>query len=158
MGEEYSPLVDKAAMDRLPPDMPRPPIKMTTSSQLNDPPSPLQDIVGQRMYAVEFIEDYIGLKFGELTLHALSDPLILEHGRTIGRTQSGYRDALCAQIGKSVQKVEDIPEKLTIWLDETQIIIPLDVGSHPGPEMATLSGRGLFINAWLHTDCGPLPS
>ncbi len=114
-------------------------------------PMSLPDLVGRRMNSVEFIEDYIGLHFDGLCLHALSDPVIIQGSQTIHRADSGYCDALCSHIGETVERVEDLPTRLSVWLPKAQIVVPLDADWPPGPEMATLSGFGRFFNAWTKT-------
>ena len=61
-------------------------------------------IVGEELVAVEFVQDYLQLRFDAplLTLYAWPHVLLSEFSIAYGEPE--YRNALCAQIG---EKVED---------------------------------------------------
>jgi len=124
-----------------------------------EPRPTLHMLDGQSLISVCFVLDYIEFVFGDLTLAALADPLVLEGtGSSVGTgtrspTDPGYSDALCALIGKLVRSTREGRERLEILFDDgIRIVIPLFGESAPGPEMATLSGRGTFIASWVRTD------
>jgi hypothetical protein len=77
----------------------------------------------------------------------------VEEGDQWTSARSGYHEALCRQISKRVDSVVDDPTQLRIRLvGDATLIINLDAPSPGGPEMATLSGRGTFYQAWLRPD------
>ena len=59
-------------------------------------------IEGQELKAVEFVEDFLQLRFGEplLTLHDW--PYVMLTDFSVGFGEPEYRNALCAQIGETV--------------------------------------------------------
>jgi hypothetical protein len=112
--------------------------------------SALECIVGRRVDAVCFVLDYITFQFGDLVLAALADPLLTKSDKLLSLGQAGYRDGLCSEIGESVVSVSETIERLEITLTQgTKIIVPINALNPPGTEMATLSGKGQFVNAWL---------
>ena len=101
---------------------------------------------GRRLDAVCFVLDYVTLTFEDLVLAALAHPVVIEKSGTASSDRAGYKDALCRQIMRHVTSTSETSTKLEIGLDsEVWIVVPLDAGTPPGPEMATLSGRGHFL-------------
>lgn len=112
--------------------------------------STLHLVSGSRLQAVDFVADYTTFVFGELVFAALAHPILVHEAETLNPQQPGYRDALFEMVGQKVTSTFESPEKLEIVLENGDtIIVPLDAPYPPGPEMATLSGRGTFIAAWL---------
>jgi hypothetical protein len=112
--------------------------------------SALECILGKRLDAVCFVLNYITFQFDDFGLAALAAPLVAKGEEALSSDWPGYRDALCSQIGQTVISVSETTKTLEITLTTgTKIIVPLDAAFPPGPEMATLSGKGRFINAWL---------
>ena len=110
----------------------------------------LQRLVGKSLTAVMFFSDYVDFLFNDLVLSSLSWPMVVDSEGRVARPGPGYRDALCAQIGKLVQSAEDAPEHLQVLFDDgSRIVIPLETVEIPGQEGATLSGKGQFFRAWL---------
>ncbi|MEZ0260933.1 MAG: hypothetical protein ACAH80_07975 [Alphaproteobacteria bacterium] len=110
---------------------------------------PLKMIVGKDLEAVTFVMDYVQLQFQELIFTALAWPTISDGSKNMTIVQLGYRDKLCEQITQSVVAVRDDPKSITITLKNgVSLIVPLDADEPRGPEMAHLSGKGLFITAW----------
>jgi len=100
-----------------------------------------------------FVLDYTQFQFDDLIFAALADPILVESGVTHSNGQPGYCSALRQQINKKVESVTDTRIQLEIRLSgNDRLIVPLDASSPPGPEMATLSGRGTFYNAWIRPD------
>ena len=118
--------------------------------------SVLNSILGKRLDAVCFILNYINFQFGDIVLAALAKPEILKGNDLQTEGQAGYRDALCGEIQQHVTATSETIEKLEISLSSgTRIVVPLNANDPPGPEMATLSGRGRFITAWLRPELAP---
>ena len=61
-------------------------------------------IEGEELKAVEFVEDFLQLRFGDplLTLYAWPHVLLPDFSVAFGEPE--YRNALCAQIGEQVEK------------------------------------------------------
>jgi hypothetical protein len=106
---------------------------------------------GKKLVSVKFILDYVEFAFEDLILAALADPILTTGQDTVLRHgQSGYRDALCGEIGNSIVETSETANSLVITMDDGKsIVVPLDAPVPPGPEMATLSGRGTFFQAWV---------
>jgi len=112
--------------------------------------STLDSIVGKKLDAVCFVLDYVTFQFGDLVLAALAKPEIVKGKESQSEEQAGYRDALCSEIQQLVTATSETTERLEIILSSgSKILVPLNANYPPGPEMATLSGRGRFITAWL---------
>ena len=63
----------------------------------------LASIHGEPLTAVEFVEDFLQLRFGEPLLRLFVWPDVADpDGISIGYGQPGYRDALCSVIGETV--------------------------------------------------------
>lgn len=103
---------------------------------------------GQELAAVEFVGDYLRLRFGEegagpaLTLYVW--PHVLLEDFSIAFGQPEYRNALCAQIGETVAKatLEEL-DALTIEFESgTVIALSLREEDVDGPEAGSYSESG----------------
>jgi hypothetical protein len=59
-------------------------------------------IEGEELKAVEFVEDYLQLRFGEPLLKLLDWPYVMLTDFSVASGEPEYRNALCAQIGETV--------------------------------------------------------
>jgi hypothetical protein len=103
-------------------------------------------IEGQELTAVEFISDYLRLRFGEygpaLTLYAWPHVLLSDFSIAFGEPE--YRNALCAQIGEMVAKasLEEL-EALTVEFESgTVIALSLREEDLDVPEAGSYSADG----------------
>jgi len=106
-------------------------------------------IEGQELTAVEFVQDYLRLRFGDsgaggpvLTLYAWPHLLFEEFSLAFGEPE--YRNGLCAQIGEIVAKasLEEL-DALTIELESgTVIALSLREEDLSGPEAGSYSADG----------------
>ena len=101
-------------------------------------------IEGQELSAVEFVGDYVRLRFDGpmLTLYAWPDILLADFSIAFGEPE--YRNALCAQIGEMVAKValEEL-EALTVEFESgTVIALSLREEELDGPEAGSYSADG----------------
>jgi hypothetical protein len=106
-------------------------------------------IEGQELTAVEFVSDYLRLRFGDagnggplLTLYAWPHILLADFSIAYGEPE--YRNALCAQIGEMVAKatLEEF-ESLTVELESgTVIALSLHEEELDGPEAGSYSASG----------------
>ena len=104
-------------------------------------------IEGQELTAVEFVQDYLRLRFDGpmLTLYAWPHVLLADFSIAFGEPE--YRNALCAQIGEIVAKasLEEL-ESLTVELESgTVIALSLREEDLSGPQAGSYSvdGSGL---------------
>ncbi len=105
-------------------------------------------IEGQELTAVEFVEDYLRLRFGDsgagpmLTLYAW--PHILLSDFSIAYGEPEYRNALCAQMGEMVAKASlEEMDALTVEFESgTAIALSLREEDLDGPEAGSYSANG----------------
>jgi len=101
-------------------------------------------IEGQELTAVEFVGDYLRLRFDGpmLTLYAWPHVLLADFSIAFGEPE--YRNALCAQIGEMVAKasVEEL-DSLTVEFESgTVIALSLREEDLDGPEAGSYSEDG----------------
>ena len=104
----------------------------------------LSAIEGQELSAVEFVSDYLRLRFDGPTLTLYAWPHVLLEDFSIAFGQPEYRNALCAQIGETVAKakLEDL-DSLTIEFESgTVIALSLREEDLDGPEAGSYSATG----------------
>jgi hypothetical protein len=106
----------------------------------------LEGLVGEFMSSVEFVMDYVQLRFNGSALTAFNGLLVHDAGQVFCETEAGYRDAICALIGVVVSAVEIREEDFIqiTFSDSRKIIVPLRADDAVGPESAyltTTSGR-----------------
>ena len=67
----------------------------------------ISSLSGERLSAVEFVEEFLQLRFGEalLALYVWPDAADAD-GISVGYGQPNYRDALCSAIGENVADAE----------------------------------------------------
>jgi hypothetical protein len=107
-------------------------------------------IEGQELTAVEFVGDYLRLRFGDspdsagptLTLYAWPHVLLSDFSVAFGEPE--YRNALCAQIGEVVAKASlQEMEALTAEFESgTVIALSLREEELAGPEAGSYSEDG----------------
>jgi hypothetical protein len=101
-------------------------------------------IEGQELSAVEFVSDYLRLRFDGPTLTLYAWPHILLEDFSLAFGQPEYRNAVCAQIGEMVAKakLEEL-DSLTIEFESgTVIALSLREEDMDGPEAGTYSPSG----------------
>ena len=101
-------------------------------------------IEGQELSAVEFVADYLRLRFDGPLLTLYVWPHVLLEDFSIAFGQPEYRNALCAQIGEMVAKakVEEL-DSLTIEFESgTVIALSLREEDVDGPEAGSYSASG----------------
>ena len=106
-------------------------------------------ILGQELVAVEFVQDFVQLRFeGPLfTLYAWPHVLLSDFSVAYGEPE--YRNALCAQIGQTVAEASlEEGERLTIELESgTVLAVSLREEDIDGPESGSYSETGSAIDA-----------
>ncbi|HSY35957.1 MAG TPA: hypothetical protein VK814_09430 [Acidobacteriaceae bacterium] len=101
-------------------------------------------IEGQELTAVEFVGDYLRLRFDGpmLTLYAWPHILLADFSIAFGEPE--YRNGLCAQIGEMVAKaaLEEL-EALTVEFESGTVIgLSLREEELDGPEAGSYSADG----------------
>jgi hypothetical protein len=101
-------------------------------------------IEGQELTAVEFVGDYLRLRFDGPMLTMYAWPHLLFPEFSLGYGEPEYRNGLCAQIGETVAKAacEEF-ESLTVELESgTVIALSLREEDLSGPEAGSYSEDG----------------
>ncbi len=101
-------------------------------------------IDGEELTAVEFVQDYLQLRFNGPMLALYGWPHLLLADFSVAFGEPEYRNALCAQIGESVSKaVLDENEALTIELENGAVIaLSLREEDMDGPRAGEYSAVG----------------
>jgi hypothetical protein len=101
-------------------------------------------IEGEELKAVEFVENYLQLRFGDPLLKLHDWPYVLLTDFSVAYGEPEYRNALCAQIGEMVAKATlDEMESLTVELESgTVIALSLHEEELDGPEAGSYSASG----------------
>jgi hypothetical protein len=109
----------------------------------------IETLRGARLTSVEFVLDYVQLRFDGpyLTINAPFEMEVAAHGYRKGA--SGYRDALCERLGRTVQgslTVQD--QELRIEFDDTsKLTISLKPEDQVSPEAVVLTD-GAKVCVW----------
>lgn len=104
-------------------------------------------IEGEELTAVEFVLDYLQLRFNGpmLTLYAWPHVLLADFSIAFGEPE--YRNALCAQIGETVAKASLGDEALTLEFESgTVLALSLREEDIDGPEAGAYSQDGTDEN------------
>ena len=104
-------------------------------------------IQGQELTAVEFVTDYLRLRFDGPMLTLFAWPHILLAEFSIAYGEPEYRNALCAQIGEMVAKASlEEMDALTVEFESgTVIALSLREEDLSGPEAGSYSEDGSGI-------------
>jgi hypothetical protein len=101
-------------------------------------------IIGEELKAVEFVEDFLQLRFDAplLTLYAWPHVLLADFSVAYGEPE--YRNALCAQIGeKAIQASLEEDDALTIEFENGTVFgLSLREEDIDGPESGSYSESG----------------
>jgi len=104
----------------------------------------LSGLEGQELTAVEFVGDYLRLRFDGPMLTMYAWPHLLFPEFSLGYGEPEYRNGLCAQIGETVAKAacEEF-ESLTVELESgTVIALSLREEDLDSPEAGSYSEDG----------------
>jgi hypothetical protein len=108
----------------------------------------ISEIIGEELNAVEFVQDYLQLRFDTPLLTLYAWPHILLSEFSIAHGEPEYRNALCSLIG---EKVEDAAleegDSLTIKFEnDTVIALSLREEDLDGPEAGAYSPTGSTLD------------
>lgn len=83
----------------------------------------LQSIVGEQLSSVEFVHDYVQLRFDGPTLTAVTQPTVRVSGRQFRWDEPGFRDELCRRIARKVLSAHITPgDSLRIEFDDGAVV------------------------------------
>ena len=100
----------------------------------------LEALVDRELSSVEFVRDYVQIRFDGPCLSAYTSPTIRTHsGREFVSTTAGYADALIGLIGKTVNRAYQSPTHIEIEFEGGAILaISLKDEDRRADEAATL--------------------
>lgn len=101
-------------------------------------------IEGEELKAVEFVEDYLQLRFGDPLLKLYHWPYVMLPDFSVAFGEPEYRNALCAQIGEMVSKASlEEDDALTIEFGNSVVLgVSLREEDKDGPESGSYSKTG----------------
>ncbi len=89
----------------------------------------LDEIIGEQLSAVTFVQDYLQLHFDGPTLNVTSKLHVSSQGVRKEAGDLGFRDLLCSQITKEVVSIDyKKDESIQIQLSDGSIVISLKAG------------------------------
>jgi hypothetical protein len=99
----------------------------------------LRKLIGSKLSSVEFVMDYVQLRFDGPTLTAYTTPAVVRNDEKYAWDEPGYRDALCGQIGHLLQEVS-VDEQVKLTFDNAaSVLISLRDEDYSGAEALYLS-------------------
>ena len=104
----------------------------------------ISTIIGEELRSVAFVEDYLELRFGPAVLTLYNWPYVMLPDFSVAFGEPEYRNALCAQIGTSVETAAlDEGSALTIEL-ANGIVLGLSLREEDldGPDSGLFSPTG----------------
>jgi hypothetical protein len=95
----------------------------------------LQRLQGEQLSSVEFLQDYVQLRFDGPCLSAYNPHHLAQENSTIAWGQPGYCDALCRLIAHRVQKTTVAEDGISVTFDnDTVWTMSLGDQGQTGPE------------------------
>jgi hypothetical protein len=109
-----------------------------------------EELKGEQLSAVTFVQDYIQLQFDGPTINVTNPLEVGTRGRRIASWQPGFRDLLCEQITKIVQGVDLAKgEALRITFeDESYLSVSLRAEDY-GVSPEAFYAHGFKNDQWL---------
>jgi len=103
----------------------------------------LRPVVGKQLSSVEFVQDYLQLHFDGPTLTLFVWPVVVLAEQEAHFGEVGYRNALCARIGRKVTEVSmDEDQAMVVHFDDgVSMTISLRPEDRTGPE------AGYFVSS-----------
>jgi hypothetical protein len=109
---------------------------------------------GETLASVTFVCDYWQLHFGNSTITPLTRVEVHLNGAVVRDGDDQFRNRLCEQMGKVVERFE--LERLVActikFEDQSSISISLKRADYRGPEAMTISGAGHFLTVIIADD------
>jgi hypothetical protein len=102
----------------------------------------LQVILGSQMSSIEFVQDYVQLRFDGPCLTAHTRPTVSASGTTFRWSEAGYRDVLCGRIAKKVVRADVSASAIAIGFEDgAEIQVSLSKADYRGPEAAMFTSN-----------------
>ena len=99
----------------------------------------LGNLAGHALSSVEFVADYVQLRFDGPTLTAYSAPTVSWGSESHVWGEPGYRDALCRQIGCRIERTAVDDQQVSIAFESgATVLISLRDDDYRGPEALQL--------------------
>jgi hypothetical protein len=104
---------------------------------------------GEELRSVAFVENYVELQFGPALLTLYAWPYVMLPDFSVAFGEPEYRNALCAQIGESVESATlEEGDALTIELGSGVVLgLSLREEDLDGPESGVYSATGSVADA-----------
>jgi hypothetical protein len=104
----------------------------------------VSEILGEELVAVEFVEDYLQLRFAAPLFTLYNWPHVLFPEFSVAHGEPEYRNALCAQIGEKVTTASlEEGDSLTIEFENGTVFgLSLREEGLDGPESGSYSETG----------------
>lgn len=97
----------------------------------------LDAIVGEQLSSVEFVQNYVQLRFDGPTLTIYDYPVVEIGGIQYTIDSPGYRDRLCERIATLVRSAAADGEAIRVgFADGARVVVPLRPERDVGPEAA----------------------
>jgi hypothetical protein len=105
-------------------------------------------VLGQELVAVEFVQDFLQLRFEGPLFTFYAWPHVLLSDFSVAYGEPEYRNALCAQIGQTVADASlEEGDRLTIELESGTVIgLSLREEDIYGPESGSYSETGSAVD------------
>lgn len=96
----------------------------------------LAELNGKQMSSVEFVQDYLQLRFDGPTINVMTRTTVKADGKESKSWDDQFRNMLCGQIAKIVVSAVLVPdEELKICFDDqSEVLISLKPKDFNGPE------------------------
>ena len=107
------------------------------------------ELIGTQLSSVEFVQDYLQLRFDGPTINVTNPLTVKTDQKTIVSWNNGFRDLLCEQITKIVDRIDIEPEKQfkITFADRSEITISLRPEDFDSPE--AVYAHGFKNNRWV---------
>jgi len=107
----------------------------------------LDRLKGEQLSSVEFVHDYVQLRFDGPYLSVYVGPTIESKSRRLDWNTPGYRDELCGCIGRKLVSVSVRDEDVTLRFEHgVAIVISLRKEDRVGPEaLQFVDGTGIWV-------------
>lgn len=111
--------------------------------EIREPVGPLDGILGERLSSVEFVADYVQLRFDGPPLNLYVWPRVHADGGVRQRPDDGYADALVGLIGRRLVATDELLDLgLVLDFDDgSRLAVPLDGTEARGSEVAEFGGE-----------------
>jgi hypothetical protein len=100
----------------------------------------LGKLAGNALSSVEFVADYVQLRFDGPSLTAYTSPTVTCGSQTLSLGQPNYRDVLCGQIGRRVERAAIDSQRVSIIFENGPVVsVSLRNDTYQGPEALRFS-------------------